>query len=150
MTLKSKFVAKEVIDAGHPPVAEGKVLIDWDGVIQPFGMIFDSKRPIAGVANAIRTLKKRGYTIVIFTSRLSKAWHESEGWDHDKATREQIKHMSSFLDRYRIPYDEFTAEKIPAVVYFDDKAYRVQKGKYGLANAVKLFLAEKEGLEIVS
>lgn len=146
MTLTSKFVAQEVIDAGHPPVAEGKILIDWDGVIQPFGMIFDNKRPIAGVADAIRTLKKKGYTIVIFTSRLSKVWHKSEGWSHERATEEQIKHMSAFLDKYNIPYDEFTAEKIPAVCYFDDKAYRVEKGPYGLKNAVGQFIAEKEGL----
>lgn len=144
MTLTSKFVAKEVIDAGHPPVAEGKILIDWDGVIQPFGMIFDSRRPIAGVPKAIRVLKKKGYRIVIFTSRLSKTWHDSEGWDHDQACKEQINYMRKFLKKYSIPFDEFTAEKVPAVAYFDDKAYRVPKGPQGLAAAVDQFLKDKE------
>ena len=141
--LQSKFSAKEVIDAGHPPVAEGKVLIDWDGVIQPFGMMFDDRRPIKGVIQAIRQLKEAGYTIVIFTSRLSKTWHKSEGWSHKKAKAEQIEHMSRFLDRWNIPYDDFTAEKMPAVAYFDDKAYRVQKAPMGLANAVEEFLIDR-------
>lgn len=144
MTLASKFDAQTVIDAGHPPVAEGKILIDWDGVIQPFGMIFDSRRPIAGVPKAIRTLKKQGYTIIIFTSRLSKTWHDSEGWDHEQACKEQIGYMRKFLRKYNIPFDGFTAEKLPSVAYFDDKAYRVQKGPWGLAYAVNEFLKDKE------
>jgi hypothetical protein len=146
MTLKSKHDAATVIDAGHPPVAEGTVLVDWDGVIQKFGMIYDTTDPIDGVPEALRKLASLGYRIVIFTSRLSKVWHDSEGWDHEKAKKEQLDYMQTFLDKYDIPYDDFTCEKIPSLAYFDDKAYRVATGPNGLANAVAEFLSERTGV----
>lgn len=146
MTLQSKHDAATVIDAGHPPIAEGKVLIDWDGVIQKFGMIYDTTDPIEGVVDAIRKLKEAGYTIIIFTSRLSKTWHEAEGWEHAKAVAEQLEYMQGFLIKHGIPFDGFTAEKMPSLAYFDDKAYRVAIGPNGLANAVAEFLTERAGV----
>jgi hypothetical protein len=51
--------------------------------------------------------------------------------------------MENFLKKYKIPYDGFTSEKIPSVAYFDDKAWRVEIGPNGLANAVEQFLDKK-------
>ena len=48
--------------------------------------------------------------------------------------------MKTFLDKHGIPYDGFTCDKIPAVAYFDDKAWRVPTGPFGLAWAVNEFL----------
>lgn len=144
--LESKHDAQAVIDAGHPPVAAGTVLIDWDGVIQKFGMLFEGG-PQAGVVEAIKRLKAEGYRIIIFTSRLSKVWHDSEGWDHEKATAEQLDYMEKFMKLHDIPYDGFTSEKIPAVAYFDDKAWRAE-GPLGLTMAVAMFL-EHESAKVV-
>ena len=144
--LQSKFDAQSVIDAGHPPVADRKVLVDWDGVITPFGMIFETTEPIEGVVESLNALKSAGYQIIIFTSRLSKAWHDSEGWDHEQATEEQLTYMQDFLLQHNIPYDGFTCEKIPAEAYFDDKAYRVEKGPRGLYDAVAQFMNERSGV----
>lgn len=143
--LTSRFDPNEVIADGHPPVAKGIVCVDFDGTIFPFGqMDVTNVEPIPGAAEAVRTLKGMGYQIVIFSSRFSKAWHDHEGWDHLEATAEQAKHVKSALDAWMIPYDRFTAEKIPAVAYFDDKAWRADIVTGGLAGAVSDFLLEEK------
>jgi hypothetical protein len=137
--LESKFNADEVIEAGHPPVAKGIVLVDFDGTIFPFGDMEVSGEPKEGAAEAVRELKRRGYTVVIFSSRFSRTWHEHEGWDHNLALYEQTDIVVSALEKWDIPWDEMTAEKIPAQAYFDDMAYRAA-GPTGLRDAVKEFL----------
>jgi hypothetical protein len=137
----SKFDAQAVIDAGHPPVARRVVCVDFDGTIFPFGNLFNvNAQPIPGAVGAMRALKEAGYHIVVFSSRFSAAWHRHEGWDHVVAMREQAEFCEAMLDRWQIPFDDFTAEKIPAEAYFDDKAYRAE-GDYGLFNAVDQFLS---------
>ena len=140
--LESKFNADEVIEAGHPPVARGVVCVDFDGTIFPFGDMRVSGEPIEGAADAVRALKAAGYTIVIFSSRFSRAWHDHEGWDHNLAMNEQTEIVYEALRKHNIPWDEMTAQKIPAVAYFDDKAYRAA-GDRGLSRAVSLFLYEE-------
>jgi|SRR5688500_12557804 len=143
--LTSKFDMQEVIDAGHPPAAQRVVCVDFDGTIFPFGNIMGEGPPIPGAAEAVRALHKAGYRVVIFTSRLSKAWHVHEGWDHDEACAEQYEYMHRMLDKYKIPHDAFTAEKIPAEAYFDDKAFRCA-GEWELKKSVREFLGESAGL----
>jgi hypothetical protein len=143
--LKSRFDSEEVIAAGHPPVAKGIVCVDFDGTIFPFGDFAASSPPIPGVPEAMDRLREAGYTILIFSSRLSAAWHAHEGWDHEEAVREHVEYMKSALDREEIPYDGFASEKIPAQAYFDDKAWRAE-GDYGLLNAVGQFLGDEEGM----
>lgn len=137
--LQSKHNSQEVLDAGHPPVANKRVCVDFDGTIYPFGLLMTPAAPIKGAAQAVQELKDMGYTIIIFTSRLSRAWHEHEGWDHEEAMKEQIEYITAALDRDGIPYDFITAEKVPAEAYFDDKAYRAA-GDLGLMRAVSLFI----------
>lgn len=140
--LTSKFDQQEVIDAGHPPVAKGIVCVDFDGTIFPFGSMFGMGEPIEGAAEAVRALKEEGYTIVIFSSRFSKAWHDHEGWPHADALEEQTEYVVNALNAHRIPWDRLTADKVPAMAYFDDKAYRAA-GPKGLARAVSLFLNDE-------
>lgn len=137
--MTSKHDAQSVIDAGHPPAAHRRVCIDFDGTLYPFGLLMKPAKPYPLAAHAVRVLADMGYTIIIFTSRLSKAWHEHEGWDHDEATKEQLEYITAALERDNIPYDYITAEKVPAEAYFDDKAWRVD-GKRGLYDAVNLFI----------
>lgn len=107
--------------ADHPPIANKVVCIDFDGTIVPWGPLMARKEPFNGVPEAIRRLKELGYTIVIFTSRLSPAWFRNEGHD----VEEQYEYVALTLRAAGIPYDRITSEKVPAEAYFDDKAIRV-------------------------
>lgn len=133
--LESKFDASDVVAAGHPPVAENVVLVDFDGVISPFGKMFDA-HPFEGVKEALRVLRLNGYKIVIFTSRLSPTWHKHEGWSTRKAAKEQREYLEKFLAKNKIPFDDITCEKVPAVLYLDDKAQNVESRDYGLYDVV--------------
>lgn len=109
--------AKEVIAKGHPPMAEGVVLIDFDGTIVPFGYLFDYATPFEGVADFTKVLKDNGYKIGIFTSRLSPKWLKDIG--HTEA--QHIFFITSYCEKYNIKFDFITAEKQPSVAYIDDK-----------------------------
>lgn len=107
---------------GHPPVAAGVVCVDFDGTISPWGDLFGFPKPLPGAVNFIRWLKKEGYTVVIFTSRLSSVWHAAEGRNPAKGIFEQVEYLQAYVRKYDIPVDSATAEKIPAIAYIDDKA----------------------------
>lgn len=124
--------AQEVRDAiaiskGHPPVADNVAAVDFDGTIAPWGDLFGFPEPLPGAVEAIKRLKDAGFTVVIFTSRLSPTWHQAEGWNHAEATRQQVGYIREYCERYGIDADGVTAEKIPAEVYLDDKAVKVTK-----------------------
>jgi hypothetical protein len=123
----------------HPPSAEGIVLVDFDGTIVAWGSLRNPVLlPMAG--SAVRALKGEGYTIGIFTSRLSPTWHRAEGRDPDVGILEQVQIIEQFLFDNEIPHDFITAEKVPAVLYLDDKAMRVNEAR-NLNDAVDAFLA---------
>lgn len=119
--------------------------IDYDGVIVPFGPLTDlDQPPIIGVIEAINSLKSKGYTIVIHTSRLSQYW-----WNYDYKNfgassptafgAAQFEYVKNYLSKWKIPYDILTAEKMPCLVYFDDRAVRISED-YGLLEAVSEFV----------
>lgn len=111
---------------GHPPVAEKVAAVDFDGTIKPWaGGLFGFPEPLPGAVEAVKRLKDAGYTVVIFTSRLSPTWHAAEGWDHGEATAKQVEYLRKYCEKYGIDADAATAEKIPAEVYLDDKAMGV-------------------------
>ena len=122
----------------HPPVAVGVVLVDFDGTLYPWGQMFSMPKPLPGAVSAMRELREAGFRIGIFTSRLSSTWHRAEGWDTDEATAEQRAYIEAILERDGIPFDFVTAEKVPAVLYLDDKAMRVNRHRPLLA-AVREF-----------
>lgn len=123
----------------HPPVAEKVAGADFDGTIAPWGAMFSFPEPLPGAVEAINRLKAAGYTVVIFTSRLSPTWHEAEGWDHYEATLEQVKYIRDYCEKYGIVADAVTAEKIPCEVYLDDKALGVSRSTT-ILDAVNEFL----------
>lgn len=110
--------AKAVIAAGHPPIAEGLFLIDFDSTIAPFGMMFEFPKPFDGVAEFTKSLKKKGYRIGIFTSRLSPKWLESAKQNE----QDHIDYITEYGRRYGIEFDFITSEKVPSLAYIDDKA----------------------------
>lgn len=126
----------------HPPVAEKVACVDFDGTIAPWGAMFSFPEPLPGAVEAIARLKAAGYTVVIFTSRLSPTWHQSEGWDTMQATNEQVTYLRDYCRKYGIDADAATCEKIPSEVYFDDKAMGVTIGR-SLLRRTKEFLSGK-------
>jgi hypothetical protein len=123
---RSKTVERKVIKDGFPPAARGVLALDFDGTLFPFksdtGHMNGPKSPYPGAVSFAQTAKELGFTIVIFTSRLSPTWWEAEGWDFDKAREKQYAYVAGLLNKFKIPYDLITSEKIPATWYVDDRA----------------------------
>lgn len=109
-------------DEEHPPVARGVVCVDFDATLFPWGMLDADDPPFDGAVDALRAFKDAGYTIIIFTSRLSPTWHRAEGWDALASYAHWYKVCADRLDKWGIPWHDITAEKVPAVAYIDDKA----------------------------
>ena len=128
---------------GIPPVAAKTVCIDLDKTIIPWGSLESVRPPFPGVAAAIQRLKDEGYRIVILTSRVSPAWWEDEarlrGVDAKLFGNKQYAMTVKLLNEGGIPFDVITSEKVPALVYFDDKAVRVSPS-YALDQAIRDFL----------
>lgn len=115
---RSLAEAQDVIQNGHPPIADKVALIDFDGTLYPFGYLFDFPDPIPGAVEFMQALARQGYKIVIFTSRLSPTWLASV----NQEPSEHVAYISTILKRDGIPFDRITSEKIPAEFYLDDKA----------------------------
>lgn len=136
-------IQAEVIPEGqtHPPSAGKRVLIDFDGTIVPWVPdLMGEREPFPGAAVAIRELHRKGYEVIIFTSRLSPSWCASV----NSGVHEQREYVETILDYYDIPFHQITAEKLPAAVYFDDKAVRVEPGYLG--NDIEAFIDSQENL----
>jgi histidinol phosphatase-like enzyme len=88
----------EVIAKGHPPMAEGVILIDFDGTIIPFGQLFEHTPPLPGAIEAIQAFQQAGYKVVIFTSRLSPLWLQTVG----QTPRQHIDFINDYLARYGV------------------------------------------------
>ena len=129
---------EQTIAQGYPPEAHRVVCVDFDGVLYPFGFLYESPEPMPGARRALTRLRQRGYRIVIFTSRLSPSWLMSSGHSAD----EQRAYISRLLYRDGIPFDDLTAEKVPAVAYLDDRAIRVRSGELDAAVDWLLFEAD--------
>ena len=134
-------------EKGHPPSAANTVCIDFDGTICPWGPLMEDRPPFRGVRKALKLLRDAGYRIVILTSRYSREW-----WADEAKTRgghpgifgwEQAAFVSEYMDRYGLPCDDITAQKVPALAYFDDRARAVWSEDGDLKKAIGFFLAEQ-------
>lgn len=109
-------------DRGHPPSADGLLMIDFDNCLVPWGKTLMENRIIKPEdRNAINQLKRDGFRIGIFTSRMSETWCKAAG----TSTTIQLAYVQTQLMRNGLQYDFVTAEKLPAEAYFDDKAWHV-------------------------
>jgi hypothetical protein len=117
-----------------PTVARNVLCIDFDGTLFPWEPLDGRSPPLPGAVRAVIAFKNAGYRIVIFTSRLSKTWWAAEvPYSKGLPLPEFASKVIEFgaaqralvvdrLVRHGIPYDEITAEKIPAEYYIDDRA----------------------------
>lgn len=102
----------------HPPEAVGLIMVDFDSTLHPWGTMFGYPEPIEGGPEFMSLLKGRGYTLGIFTSRLSNTWLKVMG----HVAKQHTEYITNFCALNGIPFDFITAEKRPAEVYIDDKA----------------------------
>jgi len=115
-----------------------RAMIDLDGTIHKYsqgykdGTIYDE--PYIGARDVIDYLRKNGYEIVIFTTRVSKENAKEMGDDLEN----QINQIKDWLDKNDIYYDRITAEKIAADFYIDDKAIHIPNGDWNVVmNVIK-------------
>ena len=115
-------IEKYALANGHPPIAQGVVLVDFDQTLREWGGLFEFKPPYPGASEFLHELKAAGYTLILFTSRLSSVWHASEGRNIAEGIMKQVQFLQEYCTMYDLPFDSVTAEKVPAIAMIDDKA----------------------------
>lgn len=103
------------------------ICIDFDGVIHPYtkgwvGLTPDIEAPVKGMREELEALKEQGFRIVVFTTRAQ--------------TAEGVKAVKKYLELWRVPFDDITAQKIGAHCYIDDRAILFDGNSKGLAERV--------------
>ena len=92
-------------------------IIDFDGTICDHEFP-NAGAPKAGVAEALRKLQRKGYTIHIHSCRTSE-----ELTKHPIERQEQVKTIERYMNEHRIPFDKVLNKFKPiAHVYIDDRA----------------------------
>jgi len=104
------------------------IAIDFDGVIHSYysgwqGALVANDPIVPGIKEVIAELRK-DYDVVIMSSRCL----------HPGGTQT----IENYLRKYNIVVDGITGEKIPAMVYVDDRAITFHKVK-GLVDQIKQF-----------
>jgi hypothetical protein len=75
--------------------------------------------PVAGAAEAMRTLKSQGFTLIISSARLDPVlWGD--------LLKHRVADIIAWLAKHQIPFDQVVEHKPAADLYIDDKAYRFQ------------------------
>jgi hypothetical protein len=105
---------------GVARMASKVVALDFDGCLYPFVDVYAAPKPHADMVALAKKLKRAGFRIVVFTSRLSPTWLDHSGDDY----LTQYTYIVGLLERDGIPFDDVTAEKVPAFAYVDDRAIR--------------------------
>ena len=141
---------RQVVRTVYPESKTGsmpkRAMIDLDKTIHKYsqgfkdGEIYDD--PFDGAKEVIEWLRKKGYEIVIFTSRASEKNARENGGDHN----DQIKKVGEWLKDKGIHFDDITAEKYAADFYIDDKAIHIPDGDWKtVLNVIKKRIKYKVG-----
>lgn len=115
---------------GHAPIADKVICVDFDSTLVKWSGLMDDKVLTDGAHEFMWMLRREGWHIVIFTSRLSVAWARSvvaQGDVSDGARIaafcvQQEQFVRKTLRTLDIPFDKITGDKVPAMFYVDDKA----------------------------
>lgn len=100
-----------------------RICIDLDGVISELkkdGETYSDVKPVEGAVKKIKSLKKNGHHIIIYTARHMKT---CEG-NIEKVISKIRSLTLEWLKKYEIPYDEIIFGKPWADIYIDDNAVR--------------------------
>ena len=91
------------------------VCLDFDGVLHDSQHPLRGRKmgpPMPGALEAVAEMRRRGYRLVIHTSRV--------------AVERQAQHVYDWLKFYGFPMIPVKVEKPPADVYVDDKGYQFE------------------------
>ncbi len=97
--------------------AKKRIMIDFDRVIHDYCNGWDDGKisgVIPGAKQVIDFLKINGFEVIIFTTRVSKSLHID--------IKEETKKIGDWLNKNNIKVDGITSDKLPAIVYIDDRA----------------------------
>lgn len=108
------------------PSARNVICVDFDLTLVEWSSLDAIPKPLPGAVEAVRELERRGYEVVVFTSRLSPTWWDAHtggdaidaeafGWGQESVVRRALADMG--LGHLRV-----TGEKVPALAYIDDRA----------------------------
>ncbi|GIQ69354.1 capsular biosynthesis protein [Xylanibacillus composti] len=98
-----------------------RIVIDLDGTICQLkkpDQSYAEVLPLPGAQQAIRSLKKQGHEIVIYTARNMK----TQGGNVGRVMQHVGKTTIDWLVEYDIPYDELVFGKPYGDLYIDDLA----------------------------
>lgn len=101
--------------------APKRILVDFDVPIHRYSkgyfnaQIYDI--PTEGAKQALQFLKNEGFEIVIFTTRVSPE-------EHPETYKVNAQDIRNWLDKYGIPFNRVTSEKLLALAYIDDRGVR--------------------------
>ena len=135
---KKRQVIRTVYPESKDEMLPKRAMIDLDLTLHKYskgykdGEIYDDA--FDGAKEVIDWLRKKGYEIVIFTTRASEQNAKENGGDH----KEQIKKVAEWLKDNGIYFDRITAEKLAADFYIDDKAIHIKNGDWkSVLNVIK-------------
>lgn len=135
---KKRQIIRTIYPESKDETLPKRAMIDLDLTIHKYskgyqdGKIYDDA--FSGAKEVIDWLRKKGYEIVIFTTRASKENADELGGDHE----EQIKKVGEWLRKHNIYFDKITAEKLAADFYIDDKAIHIPNGNWDtVLNVIK-------------
>lgn len=105
--------------------ARNVVCVDFDLTLVDWSSLDAIPEPLPGAVEAVRELERRGYEVVILTSRFSPTWWEAHcgpGEDPDAFGYGQEALVLQSLRDMGLGHLRVTAEKVPALAYVDDRA----------------------------
>jgi len=89
-----------------------------DTILTTVNRDYENSQPRGEVIQGMKTLKERGWTIILHTAR---GMGRSNG-DIESVREEVIDEIEKFCDKYDVPFDEIQIGKPWAALYVDDKA----------------------------
>jgi hypothetical protein len=127
---KKRQVIRTIYPESKDETLPKRAMIDLDMTLHKYsqgykdGEIYDDV--FDGAKQVIDWLRKKGFEIVIFTTRASQENAKENGGDH----LEQIEKVKEWLNKHNIYFDKITAEKLAADFYIDDKAIHIKNGDW--------------------
>ena len=120
-----------------------RIMVDFDRTIHEYSQGWTQDEPydppFPEAKHALETLKDLGFEVIIFTTRVSETNARDMGGD----VAYQRKLLKDYFEKYQLPYDFITAEKIAAEFYIDDHAVRIENGDW---TSVLNFVKSKMGI----
>ena len=121
------------------------IIIDLDGTLTiDDNLPYADKRPNLPLIKKLKLYKKRGFKIVIFTSRSMRTYNG----DLEQIKANALPTILAWLEKHKIPYDEVIIGKAwcgESGFYVDDRAIRPSEFEnLSFAEITQLLTREKE------